>query len=740
MLSIYKSSAGSGKTYTLVLEYLKLVILNELAYRHVLAITFTNKATEEMKDRIIRTLSELGSASSAEAEEMHVYRELKSYATEKGFPRLNIQEQARRILDRILSDYSNFSVSTIESFFQRIVRAFTRELNIPLGYDLEMEQHLVLERIVDEMFLEVGSEKELTRLLEGFLSRNLEEERSWNVIREVKELGSQIFQEKFKRLILLTEQHSSLISQSLELVKVLAEERKKFERHLERLAKEGMDILARLNLTPEDFKGKSRSPVKYFVYSLDPSRKDRFVPTATLRKVIEDETKLYSPSSERLPDIQSAISEGLHRKLADMVQYVDQNAVAYHSAGQILRTLHSFGLLDELRKRLARYRKENNQLLISDTNELLGEIVFNQFDTPFIYEKVGNRYHHYLIDEFQDTSDLQWTNLLPLIFEALGNGHGGLIVGDVKQSIYRWRNGNMNLLMEDVEQQLGPERQQVKHLANNWRTAAEIVDFNNHFFQLASEEVAGIFTELSAARVQKAYSDVAQQPMKQKIPGWVELAAFEGRKKEEWQAQALAKTVETIHQLKADGFQGKEITLLVRKNADGVRVAEYLQKEGLKVVSAESLLIQNHERVRLLMAILGHLHQETDMVAMARLSYFFSRVVEEKNEAAHAHFIRQNLLDISPELARARPQLQRLSLYECVESLLQMFPILAQPNAYVQGFLDATLEFSSRQNPAIGAFLEWWEESGHKRAIAGSPDPDAVHITTIHKSKGLEFP
>ena len=743
-LTLYKSSAGSGKTFTLVLEYLKLVLPEPAIFRSVLAVTFTNKATEEMKTRIIHTLSDLSNQSPEELAGDVVYQKLRTHFDARGLPELNIQTQARETLNRILNDYTSFSVSTIESFFQRIVRAFARELNIPLGYDVEMQQDLVLEQLVDDLFLSLGSDPELTKLLEGFVRRNLEEERSWNVDLEVKSLGREIFKEQFQRQELQQPFEGDRIEETLALADEVWAIRRRFETQMETLAREGLAAMAAQGLEVDDFSNKRGGVAGYFFNVLD----GKFEPGKRAQAAYRAPDKWYSKSSKRQADIEAALQNGLMDALVGLIDLYEDQFISYNTALQISRTIYSFGLLSELQEKLADYRREHNLLLISDTSFLLREVIGQDYETPFVYEKVGTRFRHYLLDEFQDTSDLQWENLLPLVSDALAQGSGSLIVGDAKQSIYRWRNGNMLLLAFLVEKQIRSKgfEPQTDHLESNYRTAGEIVRFNNQFFEQAATVLGRKFPEVGQELFALAYDEVAQRPIKEEIPGYVclEYLTEPNRKKEpeapSWQAQALARTLAVIRELKAEGFRGGDITLLMRTNRHGIEVAQYLQRHHTAVVSAESLLIVSDPKVRLLQALLQHLNHEQDPITLAALGYYYARVVRGRG-SEHETFASQAIAGFSEQLEARKPALRQLPVYECVEQLLHLLPEeMRHSNAYVQGFMDVVLEYSASQDASIAGFLTWWDEEQHRRAIAAAPDPDAVQIMTVHKAKGLEFP
>ncbi len=745
-LTIYKSSAGSGKTFTLVLEYLKIIILEPGRYRHILAVTFTNKATEEMKNRIIESLGTLATAGREELEDYTYFHKLNDFLKEHApDSNLDVSKQARRALNYILNDYSNFAVSTIESFFQRIIRAFARELNIPLGYDVEMRQDLVLEHIINDTLLDVGSDPELTRLFVQFVGRNLTEEKSWNIDQEVKSLGGEIFKENFQELIV--QLGEGRLDVSIEGLMKLSEEvrtiREKFERKMARIAEEALQALLKAGMEIADFKYTQSGVMGYFQ---NIHNNQDYEPGIRARACYEDEEAWVKSNAPRRDMILSLVRHQLQPLLREAIDHYDHNFPFYNTAKQVSRTIYSFGVLNNLRDKLNEYRRENSQLIISDTNFLLNDIVYNHFDhAPFIYEKVGTQFYHYLLDEFQDTSEMQWKNMLPLLHESLAYGNKSLIVGDVKQSIYRWRNGDWQLLLFKVEEDIRRQRLvfHVKNLQQNYRTSKEIVDFNNEFFRVGARLLGNEFQE--DAKFEMAYSEVEQEAKKTEKPGFVELRFFSKPSKKNpdlphWQEQSLEHLYEKLEEVQADDFLLSDVTILVRTNGEGVKVAEFLQEKDIQVVSAESLLLISDPRVRFLQALLRHLNHEDDIIAMAGLAYYFRQIAGE-GDADHTWFA-----DISTSLDRILPphqkaRLRQLSVYACVEEILNLFPqVKASANAYLQGFLDAVLEYASAQDASISGFLTWWEQEKEKRSIHAAPNPQAVQIMTIHKSKGLEFP
>ena len=739
---IYKSSAGSGKTFTLVLAYLKIVLAQPARYRSVLAVTFTNKATEEMKNRIIDTLARLATQPEAALVGDAMYQQLQAHFAGRTDPDFAIPRQARQVLNFILNDYSNFSVSTIEHFFQRIVRAFAKELNVPLGYGVEMRQQEVLQELVDSLLLDLGpAQPGLEAVFSAYLTRELAEDKGWNVDRDLRNLGGEIFQEAFQQLQRAhpgpEDRHAATLRAAQTIDKIVW----RTEQRLKSLAQQALSLLESLGLTPDSFKGgKSSSKALYFPKIL----LGKYAPTDPQRQAVDDPSAWIGKTQTAAQE--AALAAGLMDFYREIIATYDDPG--YHSALALRQTMYSFGLLQDLEARLVDYRQEHGLLLISDTTDLLARVIQTYTDAPFVYEKVGTRYQHYLLDEFQDTSDAQWHNLLPLVRDALSQGLGSLVVGDAKQSIYRWRNGNMQLLLSGVEAQVRATGQtaRVEALQANYRTAADIVRFNNAFFTWAAAYLAGLFPPAGASLIEAAYADVVQEAVRTQVPGWVSIEAFPSQRAKgdeagfSWREAAMARCLELVRQLRAEGFEGHEICLLVRKNAEGVALAQYLQAEGEAVISAESLLIDSHPRVRLLTALLQAVLASDDTLAEVELAYYHARLVAGETPGHDLFAGPDRLREGLAAFQVARPALRRLPVYACVERLCRLFPLLSEPNAYVQGFLDACLEYATTEDGGLAGFWDWWEEMREKRAIATTPDPGSVQIITIHKAKGLEFP
>ena len=467
---IYKSSAGSGKTYTLTMEYLKLALQYPGAFRNILAVTFTNKATQEMKERILRELTRLKTTVRHEEKmDAEIMRAL-------GLDEDGLKSRAALSLTDILHDYGRFNVSTIDSFFQKVVRAFAREIDLNAKFDVELDQDGVLDRVVDRVVAKVMDDEFLHRWLVDYAIEQIQNGKSWDIRRNIKELGKQIFQEDFKKYaseikrFLKEEQH-------IKDLQVFSRERKAEIIRISRQLKEEANRIRIANgLEWTDFSGGSNSFAKRFDKL---GERQNPIPELTEKQsqFPESEEHWFAKTSKNKDAIIAAFHQGLGQILAQFEPLL----IKWNTLEAISNNIFVFGIFRNLLEELTLLKDEENILLISDANEFLKEIT-KENDAPFIYEKVGNQYRNYLIDEFQDTSGFQWASFKPLLENSLAQGQTNLLVGDVKQSIYRWRGGEMRLLLEEVERQIGEKSIRNEKLDTNFRSLPNIIAFNNALF------------------------------------------------------------------------------------------------------------------------------------------------------------------------------------------------------------------------------------------------------------------
>ena len=757
---IYKSSAGSGKTYTLTLEYLKLALQNPRSgFKQILAVTFTNKATAEMKQRILEVLERLShGVKQGEFLDQELMKHLK--LDEK-----QLQSRARETLLSILHGYGYFSVSTIDSFFQKVIRSFAREMDLQAKFDLEMDTDAVLERLVDRIVEKVAQDKNLRAWLIGYAEEQIEEGKTWDIRNGIKGLGREIFQERFKAFRSLFQESVAQQGFLGEFRKQLHAERRKLIAEAEEMKAKAESIRVQFGLEWTDFKGGSRSFALRFSRLGDPKFPFPELTEVMLRD-LSDSNNWFSKGAKNASNIISAAEGGL----IDILFSWPEKVLHWNTLSALQRNLNAFGVFRDLILELRDLKDEESILLISDVNEFLKQITEGN-EAPFIYEKIGNQYRHFLIDEFQDTSDFQWSSFRPLLENSLASGNTNLLVGDVKQSIYRWRGGKLELLLNEVQRQIREDLIDVKNLDTNFRSLPGIIEFNNALFEqlpsLMQSGMEGNFAVDSQNLLNDAFMEVAQKvPQKKKdleFQGKIHLeftekstsrSSSEEEETEEDEADqtVLAKLPGLVMQLQDQGYGLSDIAFLVRKNAQGAEIADYLMNyhrenpdSGYRfdVLSEESLFIDKSIAVKCLLAFFTYLNNPSDKVALKTLWHYYALL--HGVELSHSLFYQNSLPDALKEkeaqLLSMENRLLQLPLVELMEEGLAFLGLTEkqQDLAYVSGFKEAVFDFVKKNRADLMGFLDWWELNKGKRTVKIPEDHDAMRILTIHKSKGLQY-
>ena len=741
MLTIYRASAGAGKTHKLTGEYLMLLFSQPGAYRRILAVTFTNKATDEMKTRIVQELYHLASGRASD------YIQLLSSAyslTER-----QVREQARKILVAILHDYSAFNISTIDRFFQQTMRAFTREIGLQGGYGIEMDQELVLTEAIDNLLadLEKPESKDLLGWLLRFAENKIEDGGGWSLRQDIMSLSREVYKAFSEEVGKDIADKQALDAYKNELYAII----RSVEAEAKRLGEEGVALLKQFALQPSDFKGGSRSPFFYFEKLAKGEMKE---PTATFQALPDNPdaytTKTTPPGLRQI--IGCVYEEGLNACVKNIVSLF-ANLTAYNTAREIVRYYYTLGILTDISRQIAFYREEKNVMLIADTTELLNKVISGS-DAPFIYEKTGTHVDHYMIDEFQDTSGMQWNNFRPLVEESLANGRANLIVGDVKQSIYRFRNSDWKLLDEQVRRDFEDEQVREDTLKDNWRSCRHIVEFNNAFFTAAPAILQDLYNEalknssLSeeertafSARIMAAYDDSSQRvpPPFQKKDGHVRIDFLSGDEDKDWKQEAMERLPATLERLQDSGYALKDIAILVRTNQEGALVADTLlaykeehpsDRYNYDIISDDALFVGSSPAVRFLIAVLRYLRNPEDRTNRKLAMYAYQVLTGKFGESEADESVFQNLQSIS-----------RQSLYEVTEGLFRNFSAYfpETEQVFVQAFLDMVSEYAQKESADLNRFLRWWDETGYRKTIATPDGQNAIRILTVHKSKGLGF-
>ena len=752
IFSIYRSSAGSGKTRTLAKAYLKLALRYRADYfKHILAVTFTNKASQEMKDRILAYLNDFaqGKSDSLAAE----------LQEELAMDPQTFRQHGQEAQSTLLHNYDQFAISTIDAFFQKVIRSFTREAGLVGDYRLEVDQDAVLEEVIDNLIDELGANKELTEWVVDFAKENLENERSWDVRYSLIEFAREIFREEFKEI----EDDVNRTTAGKDFFKNLRTRlwkcKNDFIREASQPAAELLQIVSSYGWEPGDFSyGKNSGLFTFVEQFISEKNLSKYkAPSERIRNHFANAANWPNKKSPHAREIQATAALDLLPRLERIVKSYDQNYRAAFSAEVALRNMYVFGLISDISRKLKEYKDENNLMLLADAPKFLNGVIRDS-DTPFIYEKVGSFYRNYLIDEFQDTSGLQWQNFQPLIVNSLDQGYPSLVVGDVKQAIYRWRGGDLSLLQDKITSLIGAERVEVQELVNNFRSAAAIVDVNNSLFATASQLLS---LESGMPASVRAYQDVTQKVSKGE-EGFVDVRFIEEERLPDdgsaealsWKERALERLPRTLEELQDKGAHLKDIAILVRKNDEGQQIASYLLQYKnspdakphchYDVVSNESLRIDGAVTVNLLLGALRYLLNADDSIARAQLGYEFSRLHEPHRVLSEVFAVsNQNIFEnnLPPAFTKRKPSLKKLPLIELTETLIEIFGLgkIRGELVYLQAFQDLVLDFTNRERNDLGAFIEWWDANKHKKSIQISGEVNAVQILTIHKSKGLQF-
>jgi len=736
--TIYRSSAGSGKTFTLVKEYLKIVLRNPKEYQHILAITFTNKATEEMKERILMNLMEMASGEHTDMYRV-IEEEVKHYQQ-----KLNIQDRAQKALTNILHDYSRFSISTIDHFFSQLVRALARELKISLNYEIDVDDDSAMRESLDQLYQQLGRNQELREWIKDFAFSQIENDKGWQLDYTLIDFGKELFKEKFHKGFSRLEKEEVNIEALRELEKKLDVILGRFRKDMKSLAAQALNLIKQHGLKTTDFKGGPSRPVANTFYKI---LRNDFKLNPTFQKTAGGLADWYTQKSLKREEIKAVAHAGLDSLAAEILAYHQANYREYVSAEQLKKHIYSYGLLDALSEQLKVYRQANNLMLLSHNSFLLKEII-SDHEAPFLFEKLGSYYKHVLIDEFQDTSAYQWDILKPLLTNSLDERNHVLLVGDVKQSIYRWRGGDLNLLLQKATSDLQNYQELLEEhqLTVNRRSAREIVAFNNQFFREASQLIGGI-EELPAnsAMLEDVYQEVEQQ-VHQELLGGVCIQFFDDNNRQ-WRSDSLDEmTSVLLEQLEGDA-KFSDILILCYKNSEVAEISQHLTQLGLPVSSDQALGLANNWAVRLIISAMYLLKNPGDALARAEMAYLYQRGNNLNQVAYHRIFtesagLEQGLLGryLPEALTNRWDEFASGNIYQWTCAVIPLLVHSDQPDPFLARFIEVCLEQNHKGRKTASEFLEWWELNKTDQMVIFPNHQDAITVMTIHKAKGLESP
>ena len=681
MLKILKASAGSGKTYNLAKEYIRLIVKSNQpdAYRHVLAVTFTNKATDEMKRRILKELHIL----SREPENS---KYLQYLMDETGLDRTALQKRAQTQLSGILHDYSAFAVSTIDRFFQQTLRAFSREIGQFSTYQVQLDREELVQESVDRVLDSVSEEdKAILDWLTAGAKWDLEQKGWFSIEGRLKDMASSLGKLREEKRRLFSREKLQEISRTCREIS------EAWVARVGESAQKVVDTLSACGLAASNF---NRGFLEAIFNYVDPGKDIKKPSDAFIRKALNpDEWFTKANAGKFMPMVRGM----LEAPLEEFIGLFDKPFRVYRTAELISGQIYSLGMASELADAFQDIQKEKNVISIDDSNTILRNII-DGTDTPFIYEKLGVRFEDFLLDEFQDTSDVQWENFRPLLHGSIDEGHDSLVVGDVKQSIYRWRGSDWNLLGSRLEQEFSNPG--IDPLKENWRTCREIVDFNNQFFEFAAGQLG----------VSDIYADVIQVPrFRDPSPGSVDVVFTDDEMEE------IFSTLQTLRDANA---KWADIAILVRGNDEGAAIAAELVARNIRVVSDDSLYVKSSATVRRLVSQLSLVDTPKDPEKPSVAGYLASSLGINIPERYHS------LVDLAESLLR---------------DLSAAKPDVFKPEIpYIQSFMDYLSEWVSQNGNNLSAFLKAW--AGADPKIASPQSGDSVRVMTVHKSKGLEFP
>ncbi|MCR5513351.1 MAG: UvrD-helicase domain-containing protein [Prevotella sp.] len=739
-LTVYKASAGSGKTFTLAVEYIKLLVQNPTSYRNILAVTFTNKATEEMKMRILSQL--YGIWRGLDDSKSYTNRIL----TETGLPIETIKERAGIALHLLLHNYNFFRVETIDSFFQSVLRNLARELDLTANLRISLNDTQVEEQAVDQLIDSLTHTDRMLQWLLSYIMEKISDDHSWNIIGQVKQFGKTIFRDYYKAN---RKELGSVISQKgfiEEYTKQLKELRSTSLERMKAIGNEFFDILESEGLSIDQL-AYGKTGVASFFMKLQNGVFDESIEGKRVCECREDPEKWYSKKSEHAEHIYAIAVSSLLPLLIRATDERPRQYKIYQSADLTLRHLSQLRLLGSIEQKVRSLNDEANRFLLSDTQQLLHDLISDS-DSPFIFEKIGTQLEHVMIDEFQDTSTVQWQNFKVLLQECMSHQHSqNLIVGDVKQSIYRWRSGDWRLL-NAIDQQFpyADETIDIQPLKVNWRSSRNIIHFNNAFFQTAAEHEYEAQREeypTGAEQLRHAYDDVAQEiPEGRDNSGFVDIRLLPS---DDYQEETLTAIADTIRQLQQQGAALHDIAILVRSNKHIPLIAAYFDEQlpDIRIISDEAFRLDASVSICLLIQALHLLTHPDDQLAKATIVKLYQRTVLGNAVAEQELLIKDRDLDsLLPEAYIQHTQeLLQMPLYELVERLYAIFQLerLNEQSAYLCAFYDRLNQFVQDHVADIDAFIREWEETICSKTIQ-SDATDGVRILSIHKSKGLEFP
>lgn len=739
-LTVYKASAGSGKTFTLAREYMTLVIDNPYAYRTILAVTFTNKATEEMKLRILGQLYGIAHHLPESDQYLKQIHEALPHLSES-----QIRKNAEAALRLLIHNYNYFHVQTIDTFFQSVLRNLARELDLTANLRIGLNDYQVEQQAVDELIESLEDTDKLLFWIMEYIKENIADDKGWNVIGQIKSFGEHIFRDYYK-------ENANKLSERMDeegffegFKEKMKNIKKKAKEQFDEIAASFFDALEEGGYSADDLSGKTRGIWSYFNKIKNGKYSDDDLLNLTFTKCMESPDNWVKKADvKNHTDLYQQVSSVLYPILQFSEQHRPTLVKMYKSADLTVKHLNQLRLLGSIDKKVRTMNQEANRFLLSDTQTLLHSLIQDS-DSPFIFEKIGTQLNHVMIDEFQDTSTIQWKNFKVLLEETMSREDAGnLIVGDVKQSIYRWRSGDWRLLNNIESEFINPKKQlDIETLDTNYRSDRNVIDFNNAFFvEAAKQEYENLKEAMpeEAQQLLNAYADVEQKvPANKRAQGYVEIKLLKTQEDEDTADESTDKgkgermmqlCLETVDKLVARGVPTNKIAILVRNNQTIQDIAEYFMNHSdYEMVSDEAFRLDASQAVQTLVTALHYLMHPNDDIARATLLKYALTYLDSE--------------ELVNQLTSNRQEYLEIPLLDLTERLFTEFRLgevedMKAQSAYVCAFYDKLNAFLADNSSDIEAFLQEWDANLHGKSIH-CDGTDGIRLLTIHKSKGLEY-
>jgi ATP-dependent exoDNAse (exonuclease V) beta subunit len=741
---LYRASAGSGKTYTLVREFLTLCLSSDnVTYNNILAVTFTNKAANEMKAKI---LNHLKGIMTDDPDFSNMKREL-SEATQ--LEENKLKERAAKLYNRIIHNYSDLNVSTIDSFIQQVSRTFARELNLPNQYKLMLDKREFLDEFIQQIDKEIcGDEGTLADTLSDYVKHKLQEESKWRLDSSIKKFVEKLLKESaYKK----GEGINAKSVDKSEYVKIYdyinekaAECKKSISENIQKIEefnKENgiIDYKEEYNRVLVTFLERIKDDINITPKKLQEGK--------TLTEILSNDKK-WNKGKKVWPEDDS-------RRLIAYFNSIVEKHKSLYLINIIKKDIYLYVLRGDLLEIINNHIKETNKVHISEFNKRISDIIAD-CSVPFIYERIGSKYEHLFIDEFQDTSLLQWFNFLPLVSNSISNGNKTLLVGDAKQAIYRFRSGEVEQIIKlpvihdkpmeendgtwNVASPFDEYESSIRssfaeyELETNHRPRKNVVVFNNSLFKFAKDCLSETYKEV--------YAKSKPQKYKTKVgdyEGCVNVKIFKDEKDEGiYKSRVREALVDDIKSLSENNEDLKysDIAILVRNKEDGNKIAEYLAENDIPVISSDSIMLRSSNKVLLIIFTLKYMVDEKSKVNKLNLSFY--QYICKNNTDESCNLAEALKYDIKDECIE---ELRRgaLSLYDLCMRIIEMHGFDVVSDVFLQYFMNMVQNWQNADNHGINAFLEYWNRKSDDLFVEISGKINAVQILTIHKSKGLEY-